>query len=47
MDAGLDDPNKVIKVFANDGKTGEQREIGYSGCKVVGNGAATVRLGLR
>jgi len=36
---GLDDPNKVIKVFANDGKTGEQREIGYSGCKVVGNGS--------
>src|SRR5690349_18005692 len=37
--AALDDPNKVIKVLASDGKTGEQREIAYTNCKVIGNGS--------
>lgn len=36
---GLEDPNKVIKVLASDGKTGEQREIAYSGCRIIGNGS--------
>ncbi|KAN0061928.1 glycogen synthase kinase 3 [Thecaphora frezii] len=35
----LDDPNKVIKVVASDGRTGEQKEIAYTNCKVVGNGS--------
>lgn len=26
-------------MFASDGKTGEQREIKYTNCKVVGNGS--------
>jgi glycogen synthase kinase 3 beta len=37
--AALDDPNKVIKVLASDGKTAEQREIAYTNCKVIGNGS--------
>ena len=35
----MDDPNKVIKVLASDGKTGEQKEIAYTNCKVIGNGS--------
>ncbi len=35
----LDDPNKVIKVLASDGKTAEQKEIAYTNCKVIGNGS--------
>ncbi|WAQ83254.1 hypothetical protein PtA15_3A623 [Puccinia triticina] len=34
----FDEPNQVIKVLACDGRTGEQREIGYTGTHVVGNG---------
>ncbi len=37
--AAIDDPHKVVKVIASDGKTGETREISYSNCKVVGNGS--------
>lgn len=37
--AGLEDPNKVVKVLASDGKTGEQREIAYSSCRIIGNGS--------
>lgn len=33
------DPLKIIKVQAQDGKTGEQRELAYANCKVVGNGS--------
>ena len=37
----LDEPDatKVITVTANDGKTGEPREISYSNYKVIGNGS--------
>jgi glycogen synthase kinase 3 beta len=35
----LDDPNKVVKVIASDGKTGETKELSYSNCKVIGNGS--------
>lgn len=36
---GLDDPTKVVKVVASDGKSGDQREIAYTNCKVIGNGS--------
>jgi len=35
----LDDPHKVVKVIASDGKDGETKEISYNSCKVVGNGS--------
>ncbi|KAG8950183.1 regulator of ime2 [Tulasnella sp. 419] len=35
----IDDPHKVVKVIASDGKTGEQKEICYTNCKVIGNGS--------
>jgi glycogen synthase kinase 3 beta len=35
----IDDPHRVIKVIASDGKTGEQKEIQYTNCKVIGNGS--------
>jgi hypothetical protein len=35
----IDDPHKIVKVIASDGKTGETREISYSNCKVIGNGS--------
>ncbi|KAF4603946.1 regulator of ime2 [Pleurotus pulmonarius] len=35
----IDDPHKVVKVIASDGKSGETRNISYSNCKVVGNGS--------
>jgi hypothetical protein len=35
----LDDPNKVVKVVASDGKTGDTRELQYANCKVIGNGS--------
>jgi glycogen synthase kinase 3 beta len=34
-----DDPQKVVKVVASDGKTGDQCELAYTNCKVVGNGS--------
>lgn len=34
-----DDPQKVVKVIASHGKTGEQIELSYSGSRVVGNGS--------
>lgn len=37
--SAIDDPHKVVKVIASDGKTGETREISYTNCKVVGNGS--------
>jgi glycogen synthase kinase 3 beta len=33
----IDDASKLIRVVASDGRTGEQREIAYTNCKVVGN----------
>lgn len=35
----IDDPHKVVKVLASDGKTGDTCELSYSNCKVVGNGS--------
>ncbi|KAH6918896.1 CMGC/GSK protein kinase [Coprinopsis sp. MPI-PUGE-AT-0042] len=35
----IDDPHKVVKVIASDGKTGETRELAYTNCKVIGNGS--------
>lgn len=35
----MDDPLKVIKVTASDGKSGDQRELSYTNCKVIGNGS--------
>ena len=37
--AAVDDPRKVVKVVASDGKSGDQREISYTNCKVIGNGS--------
>ncbi len=37
--AAIDDPRKVVKVVASDGKTGETRDISYTNCKVIGNGS--------
>jgi glycogen synthase kinase 3 beta len=33
----IDDPNKVVKVVACDGKTGEQKDVAYTNCKIIGN----------
>ena len=33
------DPNKIYQITANDGRTGEVREISYSNMKAVGNGS--------
>jgi len=35
----IDDPHKVVKVIASDGKTGEQKDVSYTNCKVIGNGS--------
>lgn len=35
----IDDPHKVVKVIASDGKSGDTRELSYSNCKVIGNGS--------
>lgn len=35
----MDDSNKVVKVVASDGKTGQQRDLSYTNCKVIGNGS--------
>jgi len=35
----IDDPHKVVKVIASDGKTAETKEIAYTNCKVIGNGS--------
>ncbi|GAA6038233.1 hypothetical protein JCM8097_005806 [Rhodosporidiobolus ruineniae] len=34
-----DDSSKLVKVIASHGKTGDQCELSYSSCKVVGNGS--------
>ena len=35
----VDDPRKVIKVVASDGKSGETKDLQYTNCKVIGNGS--------
>jgi glycogen synthase kinase 3 beta len=37
--AAIDDPRRVVKVVASDGKTGDTRDISYTNCKVIGNGS--------
>ncbi|KIO13253.1 hypothetical protein M404DRAFT_123401 [Pisolithus tinctorius Marx 270] len=37
--SSIDDPHRIIRVIATDGKTNEQREIAYTNCKVIGNGS--------
>ena len=39
MVIGIDDPHKVIKVVAQDGKSGDQMDVQYTNCKVIGNGS--------
>ncbi|CAO1627592.1 unnamed protein product [Sympodiomycopsis kandeliae] len=39
LDAAMNDPLKVVRVTASDGKTGESRELAYTNCKVIGNGS--------
>jgi len=34
-----DDPNRLVTVTASDGKTGDERIISYTSCKIVGNGS--------
>jgi len=36
---GESDPSKIIKVMANEGKSGEPQELAYTNCKVIGNGS--------
>lgn len=35
----IDDPTKIVNVPASDGRSGEQRDIAYTNCKVIGNGS--------
>lgn len=35
----IDDPHRIVKVVASDGKNSEQRELAYTNCKVIGNGS--------
>ncbi|KAL0578457.1 glycogen synthase kinase 3 [Marasmius crinis-equi] len=35
----IDDPHKIVKVVATDGKSGDTREIQYNNCKIIGNGS--------
>lgn len=35
----IDDPHKIVKVIASDGRTGDTKEISYSNCKIIGNGS--------
>ncbi|CCM03915.1 uncharacterized protein FIBRA_06066 [Fibroporia radiculosa] len=37
--SAVDDPRKVVKVVASDGKTGDQKDLIYTNCKVIGNGS--------
>ncbi|KAF9331966.1 regulator of ime2 [Podila minutissima] len=37
--SGESDPLKIIKVMANEGKSGEPHELAYTNCKVIGNGS--------
>ncbi|KAG8680957.1 regulator of ime2, partial [Ceratobasidium sp. 395] len=33
------DPQRIVSVLASDGATGDQTEIKYTNCKVIGNGS--------
>lgn len=35
----VDDPRKIVKVIASDGKSGDTRELAYTNCRIIGNGS--------
>lgn len=35
----VDDPRKIVKVRASSGKTGDECDLVYTNCKVIGNGS--------
>lgn len=35
--AAINDPHKIVKVVACDGKSGDQKDVSYTNCKVIGN----------
>lgn len=35
----MDDPHKVVKVLASDGSNGQQVELAYTSCRIIGNGS--------
>lgn len=37
--SALDDPSKEVKVVASDGRTGAQKDVAYTNCRVIGNGS--------
>ena len=39
LQLAVDDPRKIVKVVASDGKSGETRDLIYTNCKVIGNGS--------
>lgn len=39
INVGESDPSKIVKVMANEGKSGEPFEFAYTNCKVIGNGS--------
>lgn len=43
----IDDPTRIVKVVASDGKSGEPTEIQYTNCKVIGNGSFGVVFAAR
>jgi glycogen synthase kinase 3 beta len=42
-----EDPNRVITVVASHGKTGEDTNIAYTNCRVIGNGSFGVVFSAR
>ncbi len=42
-----DDPNRIVTVTASDGKSGVEKSISYTNCKVVGNGSFGVVFAAR
>lgn len=42
-----DDPTRIVTVTASDGKSGAERTISYTNCKVVGNGSFGVVFAAR
>ncbi len=42
-----DDPSRIVTIPASDGKSGEEKIISYTNCKVVGNGSFGVVFAAR
>ena len=38
----IDDPHKIVKSIASDGKAGDPKEVAYTNCKVIGNGSFSI-----